>query len=60
MITTKDLKIINEALAQYQALLEGDDWVFNQHKDEYGNPVKTVQATQIRVLNEIQKREACN
>ena len=65
MITTKDLQIINTALAQYQALLDDgyndetgkpDNVAYDYHKQKYGNPEKTIEATRQRVHNLIQKR----
>ena len=66
MITTKDLQIINTALAQYQALLEdgyddedgnaADNLAYNYHKQEYGNPEKTVEATRQRIHKLLEKK----
>ena len=66
MITTKDLQIINQALAQYQAMLEDgydeetgkpNNPAHDYHKKQFGNPVTTVEATRNRVWKEINKRE---
>lgn len=58
-LSSKDLYIINTALAYYQA--EVDDIPGNlmaeNHKRDFGNPVKTIEATRKRVLNLIDKRE---
>lgn len=65
MITTKDLQIINQALAQYQALIEDgyddetgkpNNHVYDYHKQEYGNPEKTVEATRQRIHKLLEKR----
>lgn len=58
MLTTKDLLILNDALAQYQALLEDGpgSGVWDYHKETYGDPIKTVEATRNRVHNFIIKR----
>ena len=65
MITTKDLEIINTALAQYQALLEDgyddetgkpDNLAYDYHKEKYGNPEKTVEATRLRIHKMLEKR----
>ena len=65
MITTKDLQIINTALAQYQALLEdgyddetgkSDNLAYDHHKQEYGNPEKTIEATRQRIHKLLEKR----
>ena len=54
-LTTKDLQIINKALAFYQA--EVDDLDGNleaeSHKQMFGNPKKTIEATRNRVFKEI-------
>ena len=66
MITTKDLQIINTALAQYQALLDDgyndktgkpDNPAYDYHKQEYGNPEKTVEATRERIHKLLAKRK---
>jgi len=66
MITTKDLQIINTALAQYQALLDDgyndetgkpDNFAYDYHKQEYGNPEKTVEATRERIHKLLAKRK---
>jgi hypothetical protein len=58
-LTSKDLQIINKALAFYQA--EVDDLDGNleaeSHKQMFGNPKKTIEATRARVWKEINKRE---
>lgn len=58
-LTSKDLHIINQALAYYQA--EVDDIPGNlmaeNHKRDFGNPVKTIEATRNRVWKELNKRE---
>jgi len=67
MITKKDLQIINTALAQYQALIddcccqyngdpECDNLACESHKKEFGNPIKTIEATRQRIFNEMFKR----
>ena len=65
MITTKDLQIINQALAQYQALLDDgyndetgkpDNSAYDYHKQEYGNPEKTVEATRKRIFKLLEKK----
>ena len=65
MITTKDLEIINTALAQYEALLddgydeetdEPNNHAYDYHKEKYGNPEKTVEATRLRIHKLIEKR----
>jgi hypothetical protein len=65
-LTSKDLEIINQALAQYEATLEDgydeemgkpNNPAYDYHKKHFGNPVKTVEATRQRVFKEINKRE---
>jgi hypothetical protein len=65
-LTSKDLEIINQALAQYEATLEDgydeemgrpNNPAYEYHKKHFGNPVKTVEATRQRVFKEINKRE---
>jgi hypothetical protein len=65
-LTSKDLQIINQALAQYEATLDDgydeetgkpNNFAYDHHKKEFGDPVKTVEATRQRVLREINKRE---
>jgi hypothetical protein len=65
-LTSKDLEIINQALAQYEATLEDgydeemgrpNNPAYDFHKKHFGNPVKTVEATRNRVWKEINKRE---
>ena len=68
MLTKKDLQIINQALAQYQASMDDgyDEFadhavgnpIYDNHKENYGNPEKTINATRCRVLQEIAKRKA--
>jgi len=59
MLTKKDLEIINQALAQYEALCEEDyGYAAINHKQFYGNPEKTIAATRARVHQEIAKRKA--
>jgi hypothetical protein len=65
-LTNKDLQIINQALAQYEATLDDgydeetgkpNNFAYDHHKKEFGDPVKTVEATRNRVWKEINKRE---
>ena len=65
-LTSKDLEIINQALAKYEATLEDgydeemgrpNNPAYDFHKKHFGNPVKTVEATRNRVWKEINKRE---
>ena len=60
-LTAKDLKIINSALAFFQAEMEqenpGPMWEI--HKEEFGDPLKTIEATRNRVYKEMAKKEAC-
>ena len=65
-LTVKDLQIINQALAQYEATLEDgydeetnkpNNPAYDYHKKQFGNPVKTLEATRLRVWKEINKRE---
>jgi hypothetical protein len=65
-LTSKDLQIINQALAQYEATLDDgydeetgkpNNFAYDHHKKEFGDPVKTVLATRQRVLKELNKRE---
>jgi hypothetical protein len=65
-LTIKDLQIINQALAQYQAMLEDgydeetgkpDNFAYGHHLKEFGNVEKTVTATRNRVWKEMQKRK---
>jgi len=59
MLTKKDLEMINEALAQYEALCEEvEGYAFDNHKQQFGNPEKTINATRGRVLAELHKRKA--
>jgi hypothetical protein len=58
-LTSKDLQIINRALALYEAEagdIEGN-LVAEGHKQLFGNPKKTIEATRARVWKEINKRE---
>lgn len=62
MITTKDLLIINTALAQYEALLEDgpNSGAYDTHKETFGDPINTTMATRYRVTKMINKRmETC-
>ena len=65
-LTSKDLQIINQALAQYEATLQDGydeetnkpmNSAYDYHSKNFGNPVKTVEATRLRVWKEINKRE---
>jgi hypothetical protein len=65
-LTSKDLQIINQALAQYESILEDgyddetgkpNNYAYDHHKKEFGDPVKTVEATRQRIIKEINKRE---
>lgn len=65
MITTKDLQIINQALAQYQAILDdgyddetgkSNNFAYDCHKEKFGNPEKTVEATRQRIHRLLEKR----
>ena len=58
-LSTKDLQIINQALAQYEATLEDGPGnpAYDYHKKLFGNPEKTIEATRLRVHKEINKRE---
>jgi hypothetical protein len=67
MLTKKDLEIINAALAQYEALMDegyddelghGTSHAYEFHKEDFGDPAKTIHATRIRVFREIEKRKA--
>ena len=51
MITKKDWQIINAALSVYEAeIVENPDTIgFDIHKEEFGDPEKTIGATRIRV-----------
>lgn len=51
MITKKDWRLINAALAFYQAEMTGneDSVLWDIHKEDYGNPEKTIEATRERV-----------
>ena len=51
MITKKDWQIINAALSVYEAeIVENPDTTgFDMHKEEFGDPEKTIGATRIRV-----------
>jgi hypothetical protein len=68
-LTIKDLQIINQALAQYQALLDDgysdetgkpNNFAYDHHLKEFGNIEKTVTATRNRVWKEMQKRRQTN
>ena len=63
MITAKDLLIINEALAYYESGLEDGgenpdivNALLENHKENYGDPDKTMNATRRRVHQMIQKK----
>ena len=63
MITSKDWLIINEALAYYESGLEDGgenpdvvNFLRESHKENYGNPDKTMNATRRRVHQIIQKK----
>ena len=58
-LTSKDLQIINRALAMYEAEVNDRDGnlVAEGHKQMFGNPQKTIEATRNRVWKEINKRE---
>lgn len=58
-LTSKDLQIINRALAFYEAEVDDRDGNFmaESHKEHFGNPKKTIEATRNRVFKEINKRE---
>lgn len=61
MLTKKDLEIINNALAYYQTEMdhqEKGDLMWDNHAKEFGHPLKTIEATRIRVFNFIKKRGA--
>lgn len=58
-LTSKDLQIINRALALYESEvfdLDGN-LLAEGHKQMFGNPKKTIDATRNRVLKELNKRE---
>jgi hypothetical protein len=66
MLTKKDLEIINAALAQYEAMMDegyddelghGTSEAYEFHKEDFGNPEKTINATRARVLAELHKRK---
>jgi len=58
VITKKDWQIINEALSLYEAEILGSEescgW--NNHKERYGNPEKTIDATRLRVTQLMLKK----
>lgn len=58
-LTIKDLQIINKALAFYQAEVNDldDNLEAKSHKQMFGNPKKTIEATRNRVFKEMTKRE---
>jgi hypothetical protein len=58
-LTSKDLQIINRALAMYESEVFDIDGniVAEGHKQMFGNPKKTIEATRNRVWKEINKRE---
>ena len=58
-LTSKDLQIINRALALYESEvfdLDGN-LLAEGHKKMFGNPKKTIDATRNRVFKELNKRE---
>jgi hypothetical protein len=58
-LTSKDLQIINRALALYESEvfdLDGN-LLAEGHKQMFGNPKKTIDATRNRVFKELNKRE---
>jgi hypothetical protein len=58
-LTSKDLQIINRALALYEAEVNDrkGNLVAEGHKAMFGNPKKTIDATRNRVWKELNKRE---
>lgn len=61
-LTIKDLHIINSALAYFEMEMqhqEKGDVMWDLHQQEFGNPIKTLQATRERVFKEIEKKEVC-
>jgi len=63
VITAKDWLIINEALAYYHTGLEDGgenpdvvNFLWENHKENYGDPNKTMDATRRRVHQMIQKK----
>ena len=58
MITKKDWQIINEALALYEAEILGSEGScgWDNHKQRYGNPEKTIDATRLRVTQVMLKK----
>lgn len=61
-LTSKDLHIINTALAFYQAEIDTEntqDLLYQSHKTNYGDPVKTIEATRLRIFKEMAKKEVC-
>lgn len=65
-LTAKDLLILNSALAQYEALMEDTNetgslegnGAYQSHREIFGNPKRTIEATKRRLRHEIIKREA--
>ena len=58
MITKKDWQIINSALALYEAELLGSEGSvgWDSHKEQFGNPEKTIDATRMRVTQLMLKK----
>lgn len=58
MITKKDWQIINSALALYEAELLGSEGSvgWDNHKELFGNPEKTIDATRTRVTQLMLKK----
>jgi len=58
VITKKDWQIINCALALYEAeVLENEDSaMFDFHKEDFGDPEKTIDATRLRVTRLMLKK----
>jgi hypothetical protein len=58
-LTSKDLQIINRALALYESEVFDMDGnlLAEGHKQMFGNPKKTIDATRNRVFKELNKRE---
>jgi hypothetical protein len=58
-LTNKDLQIINRALALYESEVFDIDGnlLAEGHKQMFGNPKKTIDATRNRVFKELNKRE---
>jgi hypothetical protein len=58
-LTSKDLQIINRALALYESEVFDieNNLLAEGHKQMFGNPKKTIDATRNRVFKELNKRE---